>query len=195
MQRRPGRLCTDARSKSGLAQRSGKAAKKGQWLLPVDCLLPCSTVCYPHLTLLHMCHAAAEGEGYGSGKAYGNSSAYLAFAGLQTGLAGLTAALPESVRPARSGVLTACLAPRHHVPVLVFWQAHNICRLMLKSCCHALQAHELLFGVAGGPYTAPLLRILACGLLAASTSCLVQAVSTASFGSKALLEWPWRYSL
>eukprot|EP00891_Asterochloris_glomerata_P001843 jgi/Astpho2/1843/Aster-00371 len=103
---RLGRLCTEARSKGGVAQRSGKAAKK-----------------------------AAEGEGYGSGKAYGNSTAYLAFAGVQTGLAGLMAALPES-------------------------------------------AHELLFGVAGGPYTAPLFRILACGLLAASTSCLVQAAAS-----------------
>ena len=67
-----------------------------------------------------MCHAAAEGEGYGSGKAYGNSSAYLAFAGLQTGLAGLMAALPESVRLVRSRVVTAHLAPCHPVHMLAY---------------------------------------------------------------------------
>ena len=32
VQGRLGRLCTEARSKGGVAQRSGKAAKKGQWL-------------------------------------------------------------------------------------------------------------------------------------------------------------------
>ena len=86
--------------------------------LPVDCLLLRSTVCCPRLSLSDVCHAAAEGEGYGSGKAYGNSSAYLAFAGLQTGLAGLMAALPESVRPVRPDMRTACLGPCQHVYML-----------------------------------------------------------------------------
>ena len=67
-------------------------------LLSASCLFQLSAA---PVWIFHniMCHAAAEGEGYGSGKAYGNSSAYLAFAGLQTGLAGLMAALPDLVRP------------------------------------------------------------------------------------------------
>lgn len=94
-----------------------KLPRKVSGSLPDYCLLLFSPLCCP-LTLSHTCHAAAEGEGYGSGKAYGNSTAYLAFAGVQTGLAGLMAALPESVRPVCSGVLAARLAPCHHVHML-----------------------------------------------------------------------------
>ena len=101
-------LCVSCRGLADCAQRLAakvawhsalaKLPRKVSGSLPVYCLLLFSPLCCP-LTLSHMCHAAAEGEGYGSGKAYGNSTAYLAFAGVQTGLAGLMAALPESVRP------------------------------------------------------------------------------------------------